>query len=246
MVIYDIAALLARFDVRVETETALTGKLSNFLGESLLLSALSRYLTVNRGHQVQVLGGRPHRDNSELAGRGGAPRDLDAWLLLDGEHLAAVECKHWTSSSVNYSTVPGTSEALADHAKAEWQWLVSEHFAPLLWTDVNKVALPLQPPRMLPSSSTAEARRILAVWTPVSEDGHSCLSRAATTTVRQGKLVSIEVEVFSASIYLRGLLATGMTHLSAESEDTEEMLAALGALVEAQDPGGKDRCPAQP
>jgi hypothetical protein len=43
MVIYDIAALLSRFDMRVETETALTGKLSSLLGESLLLNRADRF-----------------------------------------------------------------------------------------------------------------------------------------------------------------------------------------------------------
>lgn len=235
MVRYDIAALLSRFDVRAETQTALTGKLSSLLGESLLLSALARFLKVVQGHEVEVLGDRPHRDDTEFPDDPeDVPRDLDAWLLLDGEQLAAVECEHWTSSSRNYRSVPGDSEALADHARAEWECLVREHFVPLVWDKVNKVALPLKPPERRPSASTADARRILAVWTQVSKDGRSCLSTGSTTTFHRGELAGIEVEVFSASMYLRALLAAGTAYLEAKPEDMERVLAALRAVIEVR------------
>ena len=134
------------------------------------------------------------------------------------------------------------SEALAAHAQAEWEWLVSEHFAPeVRWDKVNKVALPLKPPRRLPSASTADARRILAVWTPISEDGRSCLSRVTKTPLHCGELADTEVEVFSASMYLRDLLAAGTTHLEAESEDMERVLSAVEAVIEVQ--GRLARCP---
>jgi hypothetical protein len=137
---YDIAALLSRFDVRTEGETALTGRLSSLLGESLLVSALVRYLSAVEGHGV------------------------------------------------------------------------------------------LKPPASLPAASTADARRVLALWTPVSEDGRSCMSNV--TAVRPGELVPVDVEAFSASTYLRDLRARGVTHLESDDAGTEGMLAALRAVVE--------------
>lgn len=236
MVRYDIAALLSRFDKLTKAETALTGKLSSLLGESLLLSALVRYLAAVEGHEVRLLAGRPHRDDREFpAGAKGVPRDLDAWLLLGAGRLAAVECKHWTSSSPNYRSVPEVCDARAAYARDEmWDWLVREHFVPRKkWTDVNKVALPLKPPAGMPAADVSGARRILAVWTPISSDGRSLLSRVSTTTVRGGKPAGIEVEVFSASMFLRDQLAAGVTHLESEDEGVERLLAELGGLVRA-------------
>lgn len=117
------------------------------------------------------------------------------------------------------------------HAGHEWEWVASDFGPQAGWSDVNKVALPLKPPRSMPSRDMADVRRILAVWRPVSEDGRSYLSRVATTTVRDGDLADIEVEIFSASLYLRGLLAGGMTHLESGDEDLEKVLAALSAVV---------------
>jgi hypothetical protein len=232
MVRYDIAALLSRFDTRLKGDTGLTGKLSSLLGESLLLSALERYLSAAEGHHVQVLGDRPHRDDNEFpGGHDEVPRDLDAWLLLDETELAAVECKHWTSSSTDFRSVPVDPRDIADSAQDMWEWLVNAEFVPQVWTQVNKVALPLKPPLCIPGAITADARRILAVWTPVSEDGRTCMSNVTTTTIRGGALVPVKVEVFSASMYLRDLLAAGVTHLEAEDDFLERVLAEVSTLV---------------
>jgi hypothetical protein len=232
---YDIAALLSRFDVRVAGETNLTGKLSSLLGESLLLAVLTHFLRTVEGHEVEVLDGQPHRDDTAWGDDHASipsQKDLDAWLVLDSGRLVAVECKQYTSSSWKFKSVPREDDALAAHAQKEWEW-VSSDFAPqACWSDMNKVALPLKPPKGMPSRDTAEVRRILAIWTPVSEDGRSCMSSVATTTVRGGESIGVEVEVFSASLYLRGLLGAGMTHLESEDEDLEKVFAALGAVVE--------------
>jgi hypothetical protein len=52
-------------------------------------------------------------------------------------------------------------------------------------------------------------------------------------SVRRGELAGIEVEIFSASMYLRDLLAAGVTHLESEDQDMEKVLAELGVLVQA-------------
>jgi hypothetical protein len=230
---YDIAALLSRFDVKVKGGGDLTGKLSSFLGERLLLSVLIRYLSDVEGHAVGVLGGRPSRDGGEFVAGHNGVRDLDAWLLLDGGQLAAVECKHLTSSSTDrvFRSVPVDGEAQASYARNVWGWL-GEWFAEQDFNQYSKIALPLKPPKGKLSLDTADARRILAVWTPVAEDGRSCMSRLPTSTLRSGKWTDIEVEVFSASLYLRGLLADGVTHLEAGDEDLGKVLAALNAVVE--------------
>lgn len=238
MVRYDISALLKRFDVRVKGEGELTGKLSSLLGERLVLRALIRYLSDVEGHEVRVLRGRPSRDDAEFPVGHNGVKYLDAWLLLDGRQLAAVECKHWTSSSMNYRSVPSDSEAQVAYARDEmWDWLVNDCFVPQDFNKVSKVALPLKSPKGLPWRDTADARRILAVWTPVAEDGRSCMSRLSASTLHDGKWTDIEVEVFSASLYLRGLLAAGVTHLETDDDDLEKVVAALNAVVEISPAG---------
>lgn len=134
---------------------------------------------------------------------------------------------------MNFRSIPEDGEDRAAYAREMWDWLVSKHFVPQVWTGVNKVELQLKPPEGMPSADASSAHRILAVWTPVSGDGWSCLSRVSTTTVRQGKSAGIEVDVFSASLYLHDLLAAGVTHLQSEDDDVEKVLAELGVLVRA-------------
>jgi hypothetical protein len=57
------------------------------------------------------------------------------------------------------------------------------------------------------------------------------MSRVTKTTVRRRELVSVDVEVFSASMYLRDLRAAGVRHLESEDAEMEGVLAALRAVV---------------
>jgi len=230
---YDISALLKRFDVKVEGDGSVTGKLSSLLGESLVLTALAHYLRAVEGHEVKVLDDQPKSDKVALGDA--HQKVLDAWLVLGDGQLVAVECKHWTSSSTKRSrSVPEDSEARAAYAMKIWtQWVASAFGPQARRNPDNKVALPLEPPEGMPSRDMADIRRILAVWTPASEDGRLCMSRlSADKAVRGGELTATRVEVFSASMYLRELRANGETHLPAEDGYLEKVLRALSAVVE--------------
>jgi hypothetical protein len=228
---YDISALLKRFDVKVEGDGSVTGKLSSLLGESLVLTALAHYLRAVEGHAVEVLDDRPKSDKAALGDK--HHQVLDAWLVLGDGQLVAVECKHWTSSSTDRDrSVPEDSEARAAYAMKIWTRWVETAFGPQArWTQDNKVALPLEGPEGMPSRDMAVIRRILAVWTPTSKDGRSCMSPLVTKTVRGGELTDTKVEVFSASMYLRELRANGETHLPAEDGYLEKVLRALSSVV---------------
>jgi hypothetical protein len=56
-----------------------------------------------------VLDDRPHRDDGEFQVGHKEVGHLDAWLLIDEGRLAAVECKYWTSSSMNFRSAPRTA-----------------------------------------------------------------------------------------------------------------------------------------
>jgi hypothetical protein len=235
MVAYSIAALIRRFDTH--TDTAVTGTLGKFLGEAILLEALSHSFAAD-GHAVTMLPGQPTRDDTAFGTSCPRPkeRDLDAWLLLDGSQLVAVECKHRTASSFDGSTVPEDPKQLAAYARRRWTTLKADHIDTGDWTDHNKVYLPLRPPASLSPAAVARAmpelRRVLAIWRPVSCDGVSFMSDATSTSVSNDQLIPVTTEVFSASLYLRFLRNQGETHLATSLDVTENLLKAVGELIE--------------
>jgi hypothetical protein len=234
---YNIEELFKRFDVRsaVVGEPAVTGRLSAFIGEELLLDVLAHALTAE-GHEVVRIPGHPHRDDAEFKAAGASLpekcHDLDAWLLL-GHQLVAVECKHWTSSSRDYRSVPQAADEVKAHALKEWHGTIEKIFTQDLWNSVTKIALPLkQPPTNMPTS-WPKIRRILAIWTPVSWDGNSAFSTIASRTLSGGRFQPVTIDVFSASLYLRHLRSRGETHLTPIFPDmVERLLAALDILFE--------------
>jgi hypothetical protein len=231
VVAYDIAALLSRFDVR--EDTTVTGMLSKWIGELILLDALTDALYHDGAGRVEFIG-KPHRDDLLFRAAGTKnPRDLDQWLLLDNEQLVAVECKHWTSAGQGGRTVPEKDDERADFARQEWQALLDKEqgFGTISWNDVNKVALPLRPPDGRDSGEALRARRILAIWYPKSEDGISYWSRVPRSVKLPRSAVDVPIEVFSASLYLRQLQGEGHVRLSAAHPETESALVALGEIT---------------
>lgn len=235
---YALRALLERFDTRLEGETALTGRISSLIGEALLLDGLAHAYTA-QGHDVDALAERPHRDGAafQLAdAEDPGHRDLDAWLVLRGTsadkpRLVAVECKTWTSSSIDGSTIAdGDIEALA---KLEWSYLSSRHFESDRWTAVNKVALPLRVPA---GFEEAEIERVLAVWRPISSDGQSPWSLTTVETLVNKEWKPVDVHVFSMSLYVRDLLRQNVDWIQSivAGKDIEATLSALRSICSSE------------
>jgi hypothetical protein len=236
MASYNIATLIRRFDTAADT--AITGILSSFLGEVILLEAVYHWLAAE-GHVVRMLPGRPARDNTAFGANYPRPseRYLDAWLWLDDSCLVAVECKHRTAASFDGAPVPDEPEHLAAYARQRWATLKADHVDVDDWTDHNKVYLPLRPPAALDPAVAARAmpelRRVLAIWRPVSSDGTTFKSEATSTSVINDQLVPATAEVFSASLYLRSLRDQGETRLVARLGLTDKVLQAVGELFDA-------------
>jgi hypothetical protein len=233
---YNIAALLRRFDTGADT--AITGIVSSFLGEVILLEAVCDWLTAE-GHVVRMLPGRPARDDTAFGASCPRPseRYLDAWFWLDESRLVAVECKHRTAASFDGAPVPDEPENLAAYARQRWATLRADHIDVDGWTDHNKVYLPLRPPAGLDPAVAARAmpglRRVLAIWRPVSSDGTAFKSEATSTSVVSDQLVPATAEVFSASLYLRSLQGQGGTRLAARLGLAGKLLKAVDELFDA-------------
>lgn len=224
---YDLARLVELFDTRVEGHTGLTGRLSSLIGEALLLDGLAHAYAA-QGKTVGALPDRPHRDDDAFRLAGAAvptQRDLDAWLVLDGTRLVAVECKFWTSSSIDGKTI--VAGQLEDAARREWVELETKHLASDRWNSINKVALPLKMPAGLPEQMP---ERVLAVWRPVAADGRSPWSECTVEVLVDGALVPTSVNLFSMSLYARELLRGGVPRIPSLVSDVRRAIEQLDAV----------------
>lgn len=224
---YNLTALIERFDTRLHGHTGLTGRLSSLIGEAVLLDGVAHAYN-SLGHRVSARGDRPHRDNAAFVDVGAeipSQRDLDAWLVLDNSRLVAVECKTWTSSSMDGRSV--ARDSVQGLASREWQELEAEHFQASLWTAVNKIGLPLKTPEGFDPAAT---ERVLAVWRPVSEDGRSPWSETSMDSIVGGRLAPVTVKVFSMSLYVRALLEAGVETIPCLVTDTDVVVSALDAV----------------
>jgi len=231
---YRVEELLQRFDSRIDGQTNLTGRLSSLFGEAVLVEALA-HAYVAAGHRVGRLLGSPHRDDSVFAaGKRPSQRDLDAWLSIDERELVAVECKTWTASSRDGRHVLDASQDdLSRYAQDQWTY-VSETLLPAEpedWDDVNKIRLPLKVPDGYEHKSH-EITRVLAIWRPVSQSG---LSPWTTVTCRtpigHDDWADVPVKVFSGSLYLRQLRASGIAVLPSVVTDPHDVRDAVNACI---------------
>ena len=232
---YSVPGLIERFDRRINGKTSLTGKLSPLIGEMMLIEVLA-HAVVTEGRTVELINGQvPHRDAEIMPTypTGWTPRDLDAWFILGGETLAAVEVKTWTASALGGRSVDDTRpEQLAEIAAAR-RAEAAEDLALGEWTQTNKVGMPLRAPNdWAGDTRTENFERYLAFWRPVASDGLRPWSESMTRTQdHRGKRCDVRVRVFSASLYLRDLHWQGIQTLPARLTRPEEILDALGEVV---------------
>jgi hypothetical protein len=231
MTTYDIPALLHVFDRYAAGSSRDAGLLSSFIGEDVLLDVYAHYLS-QRGPVQLIKSEVPHRDHTAF-GTGAVPsvRDLDAWLVQDGA-LIACECKQWTASSADTRrSVPADPKALAAFARAQWVELTTPAVWAEWWNGTTKIALPLRAPHGWTADHAVTAKRALIIWRPVSQSGTTCESALQTTTLRNGTDEPLTVSVFSASLYLRQLLAEGTTTLTGTFPRIDALLALLRTIV---------------
>lgn len=234
MITYDIAALLKRFDTFEFGQGGVTGRLSSLVGEELLLDVLAHALA--DGGPVELLPERPRRDDQAFKD---APsdvavpkvRDLDFWLQLRYRELMVVECKQWTASSAyGGGSVPEDPAGIAEYARRRWEELDVPEWWSNKWDDTTKIALPLRPPAGRTAEDVRKARRVLAVWRPISSNGGSPFSQLSSQTLSGGEWVDVPIEVFSASLYLRQLLADGVRTLTPVFDGAQTLFDAVNAL----------------
>ncbi|MDZ7576821.1 MAG: hypothetical protein U0904_01380 [Candidatus Nanopelagicales bacterium] len=185
------------------------GCLSSFLGEDLLLDLRQDYLTRVEGRTVAAIDGKPRRDDSVFIASGAtipAVRDLDGWLTVNAV-LEVVEAKSITSNSLDGEDLKGyTADQICTYAKDQFDDIAEMLRAPE-WNSWNKILLPVRGGDPIDQRTI---RRSFVVWRPVSESGELTSSVTAETLTNSG-WVDTRVEVFSGSLYVRHLLAHGVT-----------------------------------
>ena len=102
MASYNVATLIRRFDTGADT--AITGILSSFLGEVILLEAVCHWLAAE-GHVVTMLPGRPARDDTAFGTNHPRPPDGTS---MPGSGLMKAVSSPWNASTGQQlpSTVP--------------------------------------------------------------------------------------------------------------------------------------------
>ena len=174
----------------------------------LLVSALEPVLG-----EIERLGSAPVRDDLQFDGRPRpAQRQLYAWLYAPDRRIAcAVHTPRWEPPQGKPPQgEPPRVRADRPEARRNWDALLHEHFHAHFhsgpgWTTVGSVAMPLRVPFDEPGLKISP---VLALWAPVSAGEHY-LSETMTASIRNGLPKVVAVQVFSAELYVRALLASG-------------------------------------
>jgi len=185
------------------------------LDASELLTALTAAALRESASDLEVLAGRPLRDDAQFGDR---PRPvpvthLGAWLYSASRRVAyAVHTPDWTAPAHDPPRWAGP---------AGWAALLREHLhgdfhAGHGWTPVNAVAMPVRRPFDEPG---LRIRPLLALWSPVSQHGDDWFSETMTASVREGRPHVVAVQVFSAAAYLRRLAADGQHRFELTAAD---------------------------
>lgn len=230
---YRVNELIKRFDQRTPGQTRLTGQLSSLLGESILLEVLAHAIEARGEHVTQPTAAVPHLDKNALPRRvKKTPRDLDAWLTVDGR-LSAVEIKTWTASSIDGVNIDDADPSVLEKVtERNWNTAVAD-FASDKWTNSNKVALPLKVPDEL-GLPDGQVERYLVFWRPVSSNGLNPWSTAQRQSYNaRRKSIMLTVNVFSASLYLRSIQHE-TDIIPCRLTDPTHVLEAIDSVIERQ------------
>ena len=194
------------------------------LGATELLIALTTAAvreTAGAG-DLELLQSIPARDATQFGDR---PRPtevtrLGAWLYSASQRIAyAVHTPNWTAPTADPQEWTG---------RAGWEALLREHLhgdfhAGHGWTEVNAVAMPVRRPFDEPGLRVAP---LLALWSPVSQQGNQWFSETMTAAVLAGRPHVVAVRVFSAAAYLRRLTSAGDRWFDVTAADRRSSLVS--------------------
>ncbi len=224
----NIPKLLEFYDVyRPERAPHVSG-ITTFLGADLILGIVRHYFE-GVGFSCRITTAEPSAIESR--------QRLDRWLVVSGngkEVFYQTEVKNW---SVYTSGVPRTlspvmnARQLNDYAREMYQKQWNERTGSFTDTvNLGKVLLPMSEPEGF-VEGVSSVRPLVCYWYPITNTTRLRLaSHFFTLTTKRAAFP--EVDIFSASLYLRHLASRGNSTIDAGSAKLSATLGLLKGFIQ--------------
>ncbi|MBE0675955.1 MAG: hypothetical protein IH591_14960 [Bacteroidales bacterium] len=223
----NIPSLLDFYDgYRAENSEHVTA-ITSFLGVDLMLGILRHYFQGQEA-ECRITTGEP----TAIEGR----QRLDRWVVVEqGGHMVwyQTEVKSW---SVYTAGVPRTLDKSMNERQINnyaydmyhRQW--NERTGSFTdYENLGKVLQPMNPPEGY-SEGSSEIRPLVCYWYPITSSGRTRLTNHFFTLATRSSSFS-EVDIFSASLYLRHLAAMGTTQIDIYTGPLTTTLKLMNSFI---------------
>lgn len=224
----DIIKLLDLYDVYRPERAPHVTAITTFLGVELILGIVRHYFEQQQ-YECRITASEPAVADSRLR--------LDRWFVVNREGreiFYQTEVKNWSS----YTTgVPRTltlgmnarqlnNYAFAMHKK-QWNHRTGTFTD---YDNLAKVLMPtVEPADFRPGIS--EVRPLVCYWYPITNSDRTKLTSHFFTLDCQSKTFT-EVDIFSASLYLRHLASTGITSINVDLGNLNTTIHLLRSFLQ--------------
>ena len=225
----NIQKTIKLFDEKIPENGGHISGIIGLFGEELLIQIFAHYLKAIE-YEVSIYNEIPKTGN--LKGS-----RLDAWIECkkgNQRFLYQTEVKNWSAYAVGGKSVPLNidEKKLRKQSRDRHDQQFNEHFQKSQKTIVNKVLIPMMPPK---NANVKIAKPVVIYWWPISQDGTNPFMRFRPNKKLLKKLKSPsnfrQVFVFSASLYLRSLHKKEIKYLSLDLSKTEKRQALIRKIL---------------
>ncbi|MFO7575937.1 MAG: hypothetical protein R6W67_12350 [Bacteroidales bacterium] len=224
----NILKLIEFYDEYRPERASHVSAITTFLGVDLILGILRHYFE-GEGFGCRITAPEP----TALESR----QRLDRWLVVsrDGKEIFyQTEVKNWSvyTSGVPRTLAPGmNARQLNDYAcqmyRKQWDERTGSFTDPV---NLGKVLLPMSVPEGF-VEEVSLVRPLVCYWYPITNTSRLRLaSHFFTLTTKEATYP--EVDIFSASLYLRHLASQGITSIDAGSAKLSATLSLLKGLIQ--------------
>ncbi len=224
----NITHLIEYFDLKTTTDYGDTTATISVVGEDLCAGIFSHYCQAQRESNAEILD--PNKWIPTTLKKIG--RRLDRWILETKNKdsiLYQTEIKNWCSRAIGGVEIPLDidAEKLNRLAEVNWKHHLAELEAPVP-NGLNKVLVDMVSDKNLGLSEVYKKEPLLLLWhvaKPIGKNG--CFFDYQLPIKYFGY---DHVVVFSCSLYLRQLLASGVTQISVDLPNVKRRLQQLNQL----------------
>ncbi len=224
----NIPKLLEFYDVYRAENASHVSAITTFLGADLILG-IARHHFEGQGFSCRVTAEEPSAVESR--------QRLDRWLVVSGdgkEIFYQTEVKNWSvyTSGVPRTLRPGMNDRqLNNYAIGMYRKQWDERTGSFTDTaNLGKVLLPMNEPDGF-VEGVSSVRPLVCYWYPITNS--SRLKMASWFFTLQAKRAAFpEVDIFSASLYLRHLASGGITSIDAGSAKLSATLSLMKGIIQ--------------